>query len=173
MTASWRPGCPVGLAELRLISFTHWDLRGEVQVGEIVVHAEQSQAIAGVFQRLFDARFPLERVRLVDEYGGDDDRSMAANNTSGFNCRRATGSETWSEHAFGLAIDINPIQNPFVTPSGEVLPPEGRAFAGRPSAPGVIQADDVVVAAFAAAGWEWGGAWRNGKDYQHFSENGR
>lgn len=136
-------------------------------------HADHADAVVGVFRALFDARFPVEQVRLVDEFGGDDDQSMAANNTSAFNCRLATGSQRWSEHAYGRAVDINPVQNPFVTRSGAVLPPEGTAHTRRdPATPGLITADGPAVAAFGAVGWQWGGDWSTGKDYQHFSATG-
>lgn len=162
------------LASLRLLTIQHWSFDGDVRTGELVVAAEHAEATAKVFAALFAARFPIAQVRLVDEYGGDDDRSMAANNTSGFNCRRATGSAQWSEHAYGTAIDINPIQNPYVTGSGRVLPPEGMPHVQRdPATPGLIVAGDPVVAAFAAVGWRWGGDWSQGKDYQHFSASGR
>lgn len=174
MRASWRAGCPVALEELRLITLTHWDFGGDVRSGELVVHADHADALVAVFQALFEHRFPIEQMRLVDEFGGDDDQSMAANNTSAFNCRLATGSQRWSEHAYGLAIDINPVQNPFVTRSGAVLPPEGAAHTRRdPAVPGLITADGPVVAAFRAAGWAWGGDWSSGQDYQHFSATGR
>ena len=174
MSASWRSGCPVPLGDLRLLSVTHIGFDGQPRAGELVVHADAANAIVDVFRALFDARFPIEQMRLVDDFGGEDDRSMAANNTSAFNCRQATGSTRWSEHAYGKAIDINPVQNPYVTRSGSVLPPSGSAFVNRDSAsPGVITADGPVVAAFDAIGWAWGGKWSSGKDYQHFSASGR
>jgi hypothetical protein len=111
-------------------------------------------------------------VRLVDEFGGDDDRSMTANNSSGFNCRPVSGTSRWSEHAYGRAVDINPRQNPYVTARGAVLPPEGEAFVDRRHVrPGMV--DESVVDAFARIGWRWGGSWRSGQDYQHFSATGR
>lgn len=174
MSASWRPGCPVPLADLRLLSVTHIGFDGQPRAGELVVHAAVANDIVGVFRALFDARFPIEQMRLVDDFGGDDDQSMAANNTSAFNCRRATGSGRWSEHAYGKAIDINPVQNPYVTRSGSVLPPAGSAFVHRdPAVPGVIISDGPVAGAFDAIGWGWGGRWSGGKDYQHFSASGR
>ena len=101
MTASWRPGCPVPLRDLRFVTITHWGFDGQPRPGELVVHATQAERIRRVFAELFAARFPIEQVRLVDEFGGDDDRSMAANNTSAFNCRKAFGSTRWSQHAYG------------------------------------------------------------------------
>ncbi|MGI8686547.1 MAG: M15 family metallopeptidase [Acidimicrobiales bacterium] len=173
MSASWRPGCPVGLEDLRLVTVSHWGFDGRPQVGELVVHVRSADALVGVFERLFRARFPVERMRLVDEYGADDDRSMAANNTSAFNCRTVAGSTRWSEHAYGSAVDVNPVQNPYVTRSG-VSPPAGAAHTARSaSTPGLITRDGPVVAAFAAIGWGWGGSWSSGKDYQHFSASGR
>ena len=174
MAASWRPGCPVPLSSLRLVTIQHWSFDGDVRTGELVVAAEHAEAIAGVFDGLLAARFPIAQVRLVDEFGGDDDRSMSANNTSAFNCRQATGSTRWSEHAYGLAVDINPVQNPYVTASGRVLPPAGRTHAQRDRTTlGLIVDGDPVVGAFAAIGWSWGGSWSAGKDYQHFSATGR
>ena len=174
MRSSWRAGCPVPLENLRLVAITHWGFDGAPRPGEIVVHADAADAVVEVFRRLFAAKFPIEQVRLVDEFGGDDDRSMAANNTSAFNCRRATGAQRWSEHAYGRAVDVNPVQNPFVTRAGAVLPPQGASHVRRdPATRGLITADGPVVAAFRAVGWRWGGHWSSGKDYQHFSATGR
>ncbi|MGH2785473.1 MAG: M15 family metallopeptidase [Actinomycetota bacterium] len=174
MSASWRPGCPVPLDDLRLLRLTHNGFDGAVHTGEIVVHEDHARDVLGVFESLFDARFPIRRIELVDVYAGDDDRSMAADNTSGFNCRPSTGDAgSWSQHAYGLAIDINPIQNPYVPRSGPVEPPAGAKYADR-SVPvqGLIRPNDVVVRAFERIGWSWGGEWSSAKDYQHFSANG-
>lgn len=174
MTASWRPGCPVPLSDLRVVSVTHWGFDDTTRTGEVIVHADAADATVEVFRALYEARFPIQQIRPVDDFGGDDDRSMAANNTSAFNCRPATGSARWSEHAYGRAIDINPVQNPYVTASGAVLPPEGAAHVVRdPATPGLITADGPVVAAFDKVGWHWGGRWSSGQDYQHFSSTGR
>ena len=110
---------------------------------------------------------------LVDRYGASDDRSMAADNTSAFNCRRVEGSTAWSEHSYGRAIDVNPLENPYISRRG-VLPPAGRAFLDRSlRRRGMIHAGDAVVRAFASVGWGWGGAWTSPRDYQHFSATGR
>lgn len=173
LSASWRPGCPVPLDRLRLLTVTHWGFDRMPHQGEVVVHTDDAEKIRSVFAALFEAGFPIEQVRLVDEFGADDDRSMAANNTSGFNCRRARGSTRWSEHAYGRAVDINPVQNPYLTPGGDVVPPGGREFIRRDATrQGLITGDGPVVAAFTSIGWRWGGAWPN-PDYQHFSASGR
>src|SRR5687767_13786757 len=173
MTESWRPGCPVALKDLSLITLTHWGFDGEVHRGELVVHADEARVVTEAFRALFQARFSIKRMQLVDVYGGDDDRSMAANNTSAFNCRTVEGSSSWSEHAYGRAIDINPIQNPEVR-GDRVSPPAGSRYLDRSRrARGLIRADDAVVRAFASIGWGWGGYWTSFKDYQHFSATGR
>jgi poly-gamma-glutamate synthesis protein (capsule biosynthesis protein) len=148
---------------------------GRAHRGELVVHAEHAADVAAVFGRLYAARWPVARMRPVEAYG-DDDRSMAANNTSGFSCRTVAGTDRWSDHAYGAAIDLDPVQNPDLT-VGAARPPAGARFAqvdrspGARAAPGVIRADDVVVRAFAAIGWEWGGDW-SPPDYQHFAAAG-
>ncbi len=172
-TGSWHRGCPVSIDDLRLLELDHWGFDGAVHHGRLVVHHLHSRALVGVFRALFAARFPIERMEIVDVYGSDDHRSMAANNTSAFNCREVAGSPgLWSQHASGMAIDFNPVQNPYV--SGSVVsPPAGRAFLVRTRASrGLVLDGGVVVRAFAAAGWRWGGHWRTLKDYQHFSANG-
>jgi hypothetical protein len=174
MTHSWRPGCPVPLEDLRLLRVSHQGFEGGAHVGELVVHADQAEAVLAVMRTLYEAGFPIERMALIDEYGGDDDRSMAANNTSAFNCRSVAGRPgVWSEHSYGRAIDINPIQNPYVSASGTVSPPGGAAYTDRTRlSPGMVVADDGVVQAFAGIGWQWGGDWTSAKDYQHFSASG-
>ncbi len=138
------------------------------------MHEDEAQRVHAVLRMLFEARFPIQRMLLVDEYEGDDDRSMAANNTSAFNCREVTGRPgVWSEHSYGRAIDINPIQNPYVL-DGTVLPAAGVPYTDRSkNKQGMIHADGPVVRAFAAIGWSWGGNWRSPTDYQHFSATGR
>jgi hypothetical protein len=170
---SWHPGCPVGFAELRLLTVSHWGFDGRVHTGRLVVHRETATEMVGTMRRLFRLRYPIRRMRLVDAYGADDHRSMGADNTSAFNCRFVAGSPgVWSEHAYGRAIDVNPVENPYVTESGYVSPPAGAPFAGRRHAKGVIHRGGPVVRAFAAIGWEWGGNWSWPKDYQHFSATG-
>ena len=178
MRFSHGPRCPVALEDLRFRRMTYVGFDAEAHIGEMVVHRNVARDVTRAFHRLYDARWPIQRMLLVDEYQGDDDRSMAANNTSGFNCRRVGGSPEWSDHAFGTAIDINPVQNPYLTGSS-VRPRKGlrfatvdRSAAARASA-GVIHANDVVVRAFAEISWSWGGQWTPSNDYQHFSADHR
>lgn len=172
MSASWRPGCPVPLGDLRHIELTHWGFDDRVRSGELVVHADEAEAIVDVFSSLFEQRFPIERMSLVDDFDGDDLASMEANNTSAFNCRTVAGSGRWSEHAYGRAIDINPVQNPSVS-GGTVVPASGARYVDRTLlVPGLIHDGDAVVSAFAAVGWEWGGSWQSSRDWQHFSATG-
>ncbi len=173
-TGSWHLGCPVALDDLRVLTVDHWGFDRTVHVGRLVVHRDHAVALVGVFRELFAQRFAIERMEPVDAYGSDDHRSMAANNTSAFNCREVAGRPgVWSQHAYGLAIDLNPVQNPYVD-RGWVSPPAGRAFANRTRrVPGLVIDDGPVVRAFAHAGWRWGGHWRMPRDYQHFSANGR
>jgi poly-gamma-glutamate synthesis protein (capsule biosynthesis protein) len=177
MRSSHHPGCPVAWRRLRYLRVSHVGFDGRSHVGELVVAAAYARDVVGVFRKLYDARWPIRRMRLVDAYGGDDDRSMAADNTSGFNCRRVKGSKEWSDHAFGAAIDVNPAQNPYLTGSS-VAPPAGRRYAALDRAPGglvpqgTIKSDDTVVRAFAAIGWDWGGSWAE-PDFQHFSATNR
>jgi hypothetical protein len=171
--SSHRAGCPVAVADLRLVTVTHLRFDGRTAQGELVVHRDAADAVVRVFRELLAARFPVAQVRTVEAYGGDDARSMAANNTSAYNCRRTTGGTAWSEHAHGRALDLNPVQNPYVR-GRTVLPAAGRGYVDRSRPrPGMVRAGDVVVRAFAAAGWEWGGDFTSLKDYQHFSASGR
>ena len=172
--SSWRPGCPVDREDLRLIRATHWDWGGHKDLGSIVVHEKEAGEIVRVFRSLFRQRFPIRRMELIDRFGADDHRSMNADNTSGFNCRYVNGTTTWSQHAYGRAIDLNPIENPYVTPSGFVSPPAGEPYADRSrDSKGMVHRGDAAYRAFSQEGWKWGGNWSGSKDYQHFSENGR
>jgi hypothetical protein len=170
---SYRAGCPVAPSHLRAVRLRHWDFAGRPRTGLIVVHASVVADVVAVFRKLYLARFPVRRMLGVEIYRADDDRSMAADNTSGFNCRRVGASGPWSEHAYGKAIDVNPVENPYVH-GGIVEPPAGRAYLDRSRRrPGMATRTSVLVRAFDEAGWFWGGRWQSSKDYQHFSTSGR
>ena len=164
--------CPVELADLRLLHLSYVGYDGRAHAGQLVVHEDHARDLGRVFAELYRERFPIRRMQLVDDYGGDDDRSMAANNTSAYNCRTVAGQSTFSAHASGAAVDLNPVENPYVS-SGGVAPDAGRRYVevdrstGADVPRGVIVADDVVVRAFARIGWSWGGVWDD-PDFQHF-----
>lgn len=169
---SWKPGCPVPLSQLRLITLMHYDFDGVVRSGELVMHADAAAATVRIFGKMFDARFPIRKMQRVEPYGADDNASMADDNTSGFNCRRIENSTRWSRHAYGRAIDINTVENPYLL-GRRILPPAGGAYLDRSNVrPGMIVAGDVVTRAFAEEGFRWGGDYRTDKDYQHFDISG-
>jgi hypothetical protein len=171
---SWRPGCPVPLRDLRLLALRHHGFDRKVRTGRLVVHEDVARDVVRVFRRLYRLGFPIRRMHLIDAYRGSDFRSIEADNTSAFNCRRATASGGWSMHAYGLAIDLNPIENPYVE-GGRVYHDKSRPYVDRSrKRKGMVRAGDPVVRAFASIGWGWGGSWSGSvKDYQHFSANGR
>jgi hypothetical protein len=172
--SSWHRGCPVGLDDLRLLRLTYFGFDRQAHRGRLIVHRSAAAPVLRTMRSLYRHRYPIRRMRLVDAYGADDHRSMAADNTSAFNCRFIAGQPgVWSQHAYGKAIDLNPVENPYVTGSGHVSPPAGAPFADRSrGGRGIIHRGDATVRAFAAAGWSWGGRWSWPKDYQHFSANG-
>jgi hypothetical protein len=170
---SWNEECPVPFEELKILHIPHWNLKGEVVWGDLIVRDEVAEDIQGIFSQLYSSEFPIELMQLVYHFDGDDDKSMNSNNTSSFNCRRVGGTSRWSEHAYGEAIDINPAFNPWVRGS-RVEPQVAASYVDRTiMKPGMVGADDVVVTAFQKIGWSWGGNWSSSKDYQHFSRHGR
>ena len=172
---SWHPGCPVAPSELRMIRLAYWGFDSQAHTGSIVVAAAVTGDVVTVFRKLFQARFPIHEMVPVDVYGGDDNAAAAADDTSGFNCRYAVTnppSNSWSVHAFGEAIDVNDVENPYVDGS-TIIPPSGAAYLNRADVrPGMAEPGGVLVDAFASVGWPWGGRWDPGTDYQHFSKTG-
>ena len=169
---SWHPGCPVALDELRLLRLSYWGFDHAVHQGELIASASAAASLTLAFRQLFTARFPIRQMRVIDDFGGDDERSMLADNTSAFNCRLVPGTSAWAQHAYGLAVDINPLENPEIR-NGQADPPAAAAWADRArSSPAMIRAGDAAWRAFRAIGWTWGGDWRSLKDYMHFSANG-
>ena len=169
---SWHRGCPVPLRELRVLHVTIWGFDRDAHRGKVVVHRRWATELTHVFRRIYRAKFPIRRMRPVDRYDADDRRSMRADNTSAFNCRFVAGTTRWSQHAYGRAIDLDPVENPYVA-GDHVSPPEGRRFADRSlDRRGMVHRGDVVWHAFHRIGWGWGGSWSGAKDYQHFSATG-
>ena len=170
---SWRPGCPVSLRDLRLLRLSHRGFDGKVRTGRLVVHRDVAREVVAVFRRLYEARFPVRRMQPVDAYGGSDFRSIEADNTSAFNCRHVEGTLRWSEHAYGRALDLNPIENPYVS-GGRTSHRASTPYLDRGRRrPGMAYEGGAAVRAFDASGWGWGGRWAAARDYQHFSASGR
>ena len=176
MTPSvWHHGCPVALSALRRVTLTYVGFDGRAHRGALVVSAEVAAPVARVFGQLYAARFPIRRMVPIEAYGGSDFASIEADNTTAFNCRAATGSAHWSEHAYGRALDLDPIENPYVS-GGRTSHAASRPYLDRAAVarkPGVITAGAAVTRAFARIGWGWGGNWSGTRDYQHFSASGR
>ena len=174
MTPSvWRKGCPVSLDQLRAVRATYRGYDGRDHTGTLVVNADVGSTVATALRRLYASHVPIRKMRPIEAYGGDDWKSIDDDNTSAFNCRNATGSRHWSNHAYGRAIDINPIENPYVTSSGAVAHKASVKFVKRTPGPGVATPTSPLVTIFRNLGWGWGGTWSGTKDYQHFSSNGR
>lgn len=172
---SWHRGCPVGAASLRAVTMSVWGFDRKAHTGTLIVNARVVSAVVAAFRQIYAARFPIRQMVPIAAYGGDDNKSMAADNTSAFNCRAAVsnGPKTWSMHAFGEAIDINTVENPY-TLDGTVRPPSGKPYTNRSWVrPGMIVRGSSPTRAFSAVGWGWGGNWSSSPDYQHFSTNGR
>ena len=171
VSKTWREGCPLHWEDLSLLTLRYWDFAGKSVVGEMAVNSSVVTEVVTAFRGLYDIGFPIERMELVDEYDGDDKAAMRANVTASFNCRYVDGTENWSNHAFGLAVDINPLINPWAR-EGNVLPLEGTRYANRENPiRGMINAGDEAIAIFEKVGWSWGGVWASA-DYMHFSGPG-
>jgi D-alanyl-D-alanine carboxypeptidase len=175
---NWTPDCPVAIDDLRVVRVSSWSLRGGVGTGPLVLHERVARDVLWVFQRLFRARFRIQDIELAakdrpitrKDYWNKSRRSV----TASFNCRPATDSTTLSQHSYGWAIDINPLQNPYVRSDGSTLRRIAQEFKDRSQQRmGMIRDGDVVVRSFAAIGWQWGGHWHTLKDYMHFSLTGR
>lgn len=181
---SWKPGSPVLLQDLRYLTIAHWGFDGKIKEGHMVVHAKLAQEILVIFQELFLIGYQIEKMKLIDEYFREDvdensvdEISMADNNSSSFCARYQTAGKAWSKHSYGIAFDINPLQNPFYKPSKNLVAPEkGRVFLDRSNIrQGMIQKGDACYNAFISRGYTWGGDWdltdeKGRVDYQHFEK---
>ncbi|MGH2818551.1 MAG: M15 family metallopeptidase [Actinomycetota bacterium] len=173
--STWRPKCPVSLDQLSYLKTTFWGFDHKPHTGEMIVNASVAEQFVGVFRALYQARFPIEEMRVVtlkEQRAWHTAPTGDTNVTSSFECRQATLGSTWSEHAYGLAVDINPFHNPYLR--GELVAPElARAYGNREwRRPGMIFEGDIATRAFDAIGWGWGGRWSSLKDWMHFSQSG-
>lgn len=168
--ASWRPGCPVEPAQLRRVKVDHIGFDGQTHRGELIVHEDVVPEVITIFERLYRLRYPIEKIRTADHYpDADDEQSMEDDNTSALNCRGVPGSDHWSQHAYGRAIDLNPRLNPCVYATGSFQPRNAANYLDRSrTEPGLLHGGDPAVRAFTDRGWRWGGFWTAPIDYQHF-----
>jgi hypothetical protein len=166
---SWHPGCPVDPQQLRRVEVSYIGFDAQPHRGDLIVNQDVADDVVAIFEQLSQLRYPIEKIRTVDNYqGADDELSMEDNNTSAFNCREIPGTGRWSLHAFGRAIDLNPLLNPEID-EGVLQPKTAGPYVDRNRTdPGVLHAGDAAVRVFTDRGWRWGGDWRTPKDYQHF-----
>jgi len=171
---SWHKGCPVGLNDLRYLQMSYLNFKGQTKMGEMVVHKEVADEVTEIFHTLYTIGYPIRKMKLVSDYKGSDWQSIEADNTSAFNCRNATGSKKWSKHSYGKAIDLNSIENPYISRSGHIAHKESLQYRKRqhknhtPADKAVLLKNDKAVKIFKKHGWKWGGDWHGMKDYQHF-----
>ena len=173
---SYRAGCPTPLNSLRYVKLKYIGFDGKEHTGELIVNKSVTKDIVSIFKSLYDAKYPIRKMHLVSNYGGSDFASIEADNTSAFNCRPVDGTNKWSKHSYGKAIDINPIENPFVTRSGHTSHKASRKFVRRAKASNssayraLMLRNDYIVKIFKQHGWRWGGDFNSYKDYQHFDK---
>jgi len=172
--STWVRGCPVSRDELAWVRLTFWGFDDRRHTGELLVNRAVADDVVSVFRTLYDARWPIEQMRITTKAELERDPTGDGNDTESFVCRPSTGQTSgFSQHAYGLAIDVDPFQNPYLK-GDRVLPELASAYLDRSRrAPGVIHPGDVVTRAFARIGWGWGGDWHSLKDFQHFSSTGR
>lgn len=168
--SSWNEDAPVKLSELSYLEVTYIGFDNKDHVGELIVNKQLAYEVLEIFKELYDKKFPIDKIKLIDEYAASDILSMSDNNTCAFNYRKIEGSNKISNHSYGIAIDINPIQNPYIN-NNKVSPIEGKEFMDRnDKRVGMIKKGDSCYDAFKKRGWDWGGEWKTVKDYQHFEK---
>jgi len=171
MGSSFHDNTPFPTSHLAYLTITHVNFYGQSQIGHLIIAASIADEVLDIFKEIYEARFPIERMRLIDFYDATDYYSMADNNSVGFNFRYIAGTRTISRHGLGMAIDINPIQNPYQR-GDTVWPVAGIPYLDRTNVrPGMIIHGDVVHQAFISRGWIWGGSWRSPLDFHHFERH--
>ena len=174
---NWHPGCPVPVSRLRMLRISYVGFDGDVHSGSMVVNEKVANGVLWVFRRLFAARFPIKKIHLAGPYrpNAGDYESPVRDVTAAFNCRPVTGTtDVFSQHSYGWAVDVNPLENPYVRSDGTVLRRADEPFTDRSrERPGMIHPGDLIVRLFGHIGFGWGGDWSTIKDYMHFSLTGR
>ncbi|MDD5548692.1 MAG: M15 family metallopeptidase, partial [Sulfurovaceae bacterium] len=168
-------GCPVEIEDLRIVNVKYYNFENKIKNGDLIVHKDASSDVVKIFDDLFAIKYPIRQIVPIHNFNSNDFASIEADNTSAFNCRKATGENSWSKHAYGKAIDINPIENPFIFKDGHTAHDKSLKFKNRihknlqdPQDIALLLPNDEAVKIFAKHGWGWGGSWSGTKDYQHF-----
>ncbi len=168
---SFKEDCPVVREDLQYLKVLYWGYDNQPHQGEMIVNKAIAKDLSDIFYKLYKASYPIQSIALIDTYGGNDEVSMTNNNTSCFNGRKISGTDEWSMHAYGLAVDINPLYNPYVREDGTILPIAGQAYADRSlSFLYKIDENDYAYRLFTEYGFTWGGSWQTNVDYQHFEK---
>ncbi len=173
---SWKKECPVHVNDLRLVQLTHWDFDDKQSTGKLIVHKDIAHEVVEIFHQLYTQKYPIRQMKLMHEFSGDDFESIEADNTSAFNCRYVENTRRWSKHALGKAIDINPLENPYISRKGKIYHKESYSFRKRIHKnnslkdKAMLLKNDDATSTFAKFGWRWGGNLKTIKDYQHFAK---
>jgi hypothetical protein len=173
---SYKSGCPVPLSDLRYLRLSYVGFDAQNHIGELIVHKDIAKEVVDIFHQLYDIKYPIHSMKLVSHYQGNDWRSIEADNTSAFNCRNATHSTKFSRHAYGKAIDINPIENPYISKTGHISHKASYKYTHRkystktPQTKAIITHKSPIYQIFRQYHWSWGGDWHRVKDYQHFQK---
>jgi len=173
---SWHKGCPVAMEDLRYLRIKYFGFDKQRHMGEMIVHREVAGEVQDIFEALYTMKYPIYKMKLVSSYQGNDWQSIESGNTSAFNCRNATGSKKWSKHSYGKAIDLNPIENPYISRNGHISHKASLKYRKRfhyknsIADKAVLVKGDKAIKIFKQYDWKWGGEWSGVKDYQHFSK---
>ena len=168
---TWQNNCPVALSQLVLVITPYWGFDHQSHRGELIIRKDLAPQVLAIFKNLFTAKFPIQSIKPIEYFQGNDIASMNANNSSAFNCRTNTSNTNkFSKHSYGCAIDINPVYNPYML-GHSILPFTRKKYLSRdPNIPGLITHQNIAYQIFRKAGWQWGGDWSYMKDYQHFQK---
>jgi len=173
---SFHENCPISLSNLRIVTIKHLGFDDNIYFGDLIVHKDVAFEVSLIFQELFEIKYPIKQIMPIEKYNGDDFESIEADNTSAFNCRKAEGSNKYSKHSYGKALDINPIENPYVYKNGTTSHKGSIKYLAREENDksnenkAVLTSSSKAVLIFKKYGWKWGGDWKNTKDYQHFQK---
>ena len=173
---TYHKNCPVSLDELRVVNIKYLGFDNKTHFGDVIVHKDVAFEVSKIFNELYEISYPINQITPIEKYNGDDFASIEADNTSAFNCRLAEGSTKYSKHSYGKAIDLNPLENPYIYSNGTTSHKDSNKYLIRKKIDDTVQSKALLlnsseaVKIFKKYGWKWGGDWKNTKDYQHFQK---